>query len=443
MGARRTWPWLIVIAAVAGAAVLFAPRPHPDREIGPAVPTGGRAPGDPTLPLGTEPGRPTRDEGPVPAGAPKAVPEVDALSRALAAGDAEAAQAAARDLRRRLRTEFEAFPVVKSLLLDPSTAPDLRMALAFVLGTLPNDAGDAALLEALRRFAADPAFVRCAVLALGAQREPEDQDDVFDLGDRPYGAKGPGGLGITVRRLVPAGEVEAAIASHLRRPESTVRQATAIALSHSLDRATVRTAFVGSLSSEATDAVAAALGDPLAKWAGSDGGERSERETVVVGLLARATEPTFDEYRFRLEASFERLPLSDRALADLAALVAAHRPFGTRAFALTALSKNAMRGGDRAVAVARAALDSALSDPDSAPVRDLSARLLGTLPYDARTSARLAAAVKGDPAWNVRFTALESLAKTAPRDEWLPVARAATSDPDSRVSSRAASLLGR
>lgn len=441
----RTWPLAVLVAAVAAGLVLFRPRPT-DRDVGPApiLPSGrdgGTA--DPTLgktPGGvTPPNRvPTRGESPIPGEKSTASAAIEALARALAASDVDAARAAARDLRLLLRTDPAALAQAKGALLDPATRADLRMALALVIGTLPHDAGDEALLAALSKFAGDPAFVRCALLALGAQREPEDEDDVFDLGERPYGANGPGGLGITVRRLVPPGAVETALQSHLSRAEAEVRKAAATALSQSLSRATVRSAFLDALSKEPDDGAAAALGRPLADWAGSSG-ELSEREAAVTALLARVGEEGFDTYRFRLESAFERLPLPERERADLTALADSDHAFAVRSFALTALGQNAIRGGERAVSSARHALLVALADEDAA-VRDLAARWLGRLPYDTATAVRLAEAVRVDIAWNVRFTALESLVKTAPRVESAPVLSLAKNDSDRRVAEKAVEL---
>ena len=124
---------------------------------------------------------------------------VAALEAALQRGDAHAAQDAAAALRRLLRRDAEARRGAAARLLAGETPRVLRMVLALVLGTLPGGEQDAVLIDALERFAKDTAVARCILLALGATRDPPDDDDVFGLGDRPGGVHGPGGVGITVR----------------------------------------------------------------------------------------------------------------------------------------------------------------------------------------------------------------------------------------------------
>ena len=440
MRMNRAWQAVVALAVVV-AAILVTTRRGIDRD-GPLPPPAKVTGVAPTVapPLAASPDRAVGRDGTVAPETQAAAPvdEIEVLAGALGAADPAAARAAARDLRLRLRTDPEARARAVQRLLDPGTSADLRMALALVLGTLPASSGDAALLEALAAFPRDVAFLRCALLALGAQRDPEDDDDVFGLGDRPYGAMGPGGLGITVRRVVPLGAVSEALTAHLRRTEPELRWAAARALGESLAASPVRSAFLSVLEVESTDDVAAALGRALSAWAGR-GGDAKERGAVTSALVARAAEPAFDAYRFALEDAFQRVPASPRDRFDLAALSTPDRPFGVRVFAVTALGWLASRDAD-AVPDVRAALLERLRDGDPA-VRDLSARWLGRLPYDREAARILAVAAREDPAWNVRFTALESFARIAPREEGLALARAARADPDGRVSARAEGLV--
>jgi len=84
-----------------------------------------------------------------------------------------------------------------------------------------------------------------------------------------------------------------------------------------------------------------------------------------------------------------------------------------RSFALTVLGGAASHGGDEATRSARALLDSTLASDLDPALRDLSARLLSRLPADDTSVGLLAHAGREDAAWNVRYTAIETLAKTA------------------------------
>ena len=130
-----------------------------------------------------------------------------------------------------MRTDASALNVARSLLLAPETASELRMALALILGTLNGN--DAVLIEALGLFRAEIDVTRCILFALGATREPLDDDDVFGMGDRPWGEHGPGGLGITVNRLISSDHVRTALAGFLRDERGPAREAAATALRHS------------------------------------------------------------------------------------------------------------------------------------------------------------------------------------------------------------------
>jgi hypothetical protein len=355
------------------------------------------------------------------------------------AGGGPAAQDAAAEWRRLLRTDEDARRAAEAALLDSRTPRDLRMVLAFVLGTLHGS--DAVLLEALRRFPEDPEFVRCALLALGATREPEEEDEVFDLGARPYGVDGPFGLGITVRREIEDPHVRAAIEGHLAADEAAVRRAAATALRSTVDQLDVRDAFLAALVAEADDGVAGVVGEALAEWAG---GERDDagRSQVVRTLLLRAGDEGLDGYRFRLEDDFGRIPLAATERVVLLGLARPPRPLEIRSFALTALRASAERSGGDALAEARELLETSLSEDPESAVRDLAARLLGQLPAADDSVARLARAASGDAEWRVRYAAVEALAACGGAAA-LAALREASTDADARVAARARELLER
>ena len=248
-----------------------------------------------------------------PATAPGVAPleqpaDTDALSALASTSGADLVQAAT-SLRRTLRLDADALRAALERLLDPELEAETRARLVFVLGTLESDAVDAAILLSLQRFANDDAFLRAALLALGAQREPQDEDDVFALGDRPFGIVGPGGLGITVRRFVETAQTRRALLDHLDgSPE--VRYAAARALDASVASPDVRAGLRMAIVREDADPVAARLAEPLGRWAAT-ARAGPERDAVLGELFARALTPEFAETRMRLEKELGRAALGE------------------------------------------------------------------------------------------------------------------------------------
>ncbi len=343
-------------------------------------------------------------------------------------------------LRRLLRRSAQARRDAEEILLAGDTPRDLRMVLALVLGTLPGNDSDAVLLEALERFAEDIAVARQILFALGATREPPEEDDVFGLGDRPWGIHGPGGIGITVRREIKDPRLRRSLTGRLRSEEPGIREAAALALRHTTHAPDVRGPFLAALGAETSDDVALVIGEALAVWAGGApvGGERTD---VVTQLLSRAAEPDLHGLRFRMENDFRRIPVTAAQRATLREYAHSARPFDVRSFALSVLAASAARSGEDAVADVRGLLEVLLGEDQDTAVRDLSARLLRTLPQDPSTLARLSSAARSDPAWNVRHQALDTLATFGDGPLIREVLRAGTEDPDARVAARARELL--
>jgi HEAT repeat protein len=342
-------------------------------------------------------------------------------------------------VRRLLRKDPSARRRAASILLDPSASANLRQALALVFGTFDGEETDRTLLSVLQHSKGDAAMVRCALLALGGTREPEEDDDVFGLGDRPWGEKGPGGIGITVRREIGDAATRIAMEGFLGGTDPAVREAAAEALRHTVAEGDVRDAFLDRLPGEPADEVAQVLGETLAGRAGLTPDE-TDRRAIVEALVARAGEEGLDGYRFRMEDDLQRVPLESDARRALERLAGAGHSFAVRSFALTALAGSASRSGPDAEAGTRSLLVTLLgSDPDPA-VRDLAARLLHRVPYDAAAAAALAKAARQDAAWNVRFTAAETLAGYGSKPGVAEALDTVASDPDARVAGRAREL---
>lgn len=435
---KRAIAGVLAVAAV-GAVVLFLTRGGD----GSARPDAHAA----TPESGTSPRRHGQDESaashdgaapnqPTPASASS---PIAALRDAIAKGGTDDGPAAAAALRKALRSDPAARREAEALLVAADTPAALRQALALILGTIAEPDPDALLLEAMKRFASDTEFARACLLALGATREPDDDDDVFDLGDHPWGADGPAGIGITVKREIADASTRSRIEECLRRDDTRVRLAAAVSLRHTTSAEDVRATFRNALVGENDDAVAQELAESLTQEARhiEDAVERGQTLWLV---LRRAGEPSLDGMRFRVEDDLTQVQLDADHVARLCRLAEPPAPFAQRSFALTVLGNSAKRKGSVPPESARAALVAALADPDAA-LRDLAARLLGGLPLDAAANLALARVAKDDAAWNVRWTALDALAAKAD----VAVARAALEtargDADRRVASHAAELL--
>ena len=430
MSGRRRWALLVIVLGVAGIVWWRASDDAASRAQRRDRETGNRSrPDGATAGAGTDEVR--------------SVPE-DELRSAVAAlrsaletrsGAAEAAAA----LRRIVRQDAVARRAVQQLVLADETSRDLRMALALILGTVAGNASDETLLAALKLFADDIELVRCILFALGATREPPEDDEVFELGDRPWGAHGPGGLGITVHRAIEDPAVQRAVAGQLNAGDAGIREAAAQALRHTMHAAGVRASLLAAVRAESDDDVALVLGEALAAWAGG-AAEGTETAQVVDVLLARAADAGLDGFRFRIENDFRRIGLTAGQRAVLVEYAHPARPFGVRSFALSVLAAAAVHGE---ATQTRALLERLMATDTDAAVRDLSARLLGMLALDSGTIAKLAETSRADEAWNVRYQAVDALGRFGNDPAARAALRSATGDADERVAAHARELHAR
>ena len=357
---------------------------------------------------------------------------IAALQQSFATGTAATAAA---DLRLLLRSDPGALAQAYEALLAEDTDGDVRRGLALVLGTLPIEGIDSVLLAALAQFGEDEAMVISLVAALGALRDPPDEDDVFDLEVAPFfGVAGPGGMGITVRNIVHAPDAERALCQLLLAGERhNVRRAAAAALQWSLDQELSRTRFRTALVNEMNDSVAAILGESLAVWSRRKQG--LEPGLILDELVQVADRPGFEEYRLRLETALQEAPLGAAADARLRQWTDLGNPFELRSFAFSALV------AQRPVSAAtRAKLIAAVGgDPDIA-LRRHAARLLGSIDGDAESVAALRQAFASSVDWSLRATALTALVGLLPAAEATSLLAVAATDLDPRIVRRAQRL---
>lgn len=427
------------LCAVALAWLGLRPRAGGPRSAGGPVAGPATAGEAPALQLGTAPREAPAPGGAVPAaGVPQAAEQ--ALLALVAGGSGgEALRAAAAALRARLREDPAALAAALARLLDGALASAQRQALALVLGTLERPGVDAGLLAALERFATDAPFARCALLALGATREPDEDDEVFGLGDRPWGQEGPAGLGITVERRIADREVLARMAPWLRTAEAGAREAAAVALRHSLDDQATRWAFLSALLEEPEDDVALPLGEGLVVWLRT---APPGDEGLVAAVLSRAVTPGFDGFRLRLEDDLEAVVLTQTTRSVLEGLCAPAQQAEVRRFAHTVLARHAAYRGDEAEqAAVRARLLELLRREPEAALRDLAASLLRRLPGTAEAVTALRAALVGEQAWQVRYAVADTLARWLDQPGAREALEALRQDAEPRVAARAAGAL--
>ncbi|MHC4222600.1 MAG: HEAT repeat domain-containing protein, partial [Planctomycetota bacterium] len=138
-----------------------------------------------------------------------------------------------------------------------------------------------------------------------------------------------------------------------------------------------------------------------------------------------------------------QIPITAEHRAALREFAHPTRPFEVRSFALSVLAASAERSGEVAVRELRRLLHDLLAEDRDAAVRDLAARLLGTLVSDSGTIDRLGEAARGDVAWNVRYQALDALARFGGEAAARASLRACAADADPRVAKHARELLER
>ncbi|MFT4513138.1 MAG: hypothetical protein ACI89X_003365 [Planctomycetota bacterium] len=357
------------------------------------------------------------------------------LSKALKKG---AAADAAAQLRLLLRTDPGALAQAYEALLSEETDENDRRALALVLGTLAVDGVDQALLAALKQFDHDSATVLSLIAALGALRDPPDEDDIFDMEAAPHFAfHGPGGMGITVRNIIKDPAVEQALGRLLLDTDRRdVRLAAASAMQFSVGNEFSRTRFRTALASEMDDSVAALIGQSLGQWTRRRLG--AEALHVVGEVVQAADRPGFDEYRLRLETALHEASFDPTTMTQLRSWSQEGMSFELRSFAYSVLL------GQRSVdeATRQQLVNAARNDPDRA-IRDYAARSLANLPTGSDSRDVLLHMFDHSPDWSLRSTALTSLARLLTAPDRAQLLLRAANDPDARIARKAKRLSGR
>jgi len=356
----------------------------------------------------------------------------DALARAIAAG--KAADAAA-DLRKLLRTDEAALSQAYAALLAEETDAELRRALAMVLGTLAVDGVDDVLLAALTQFDKDATTVVALIAALGALRDPPDEDDVFDMEAAPhFAAHGPGGMGITVRNIIKDPRVEEALGNLLLDTDrADVRMAAVNAMQFSVHQEFSRTRFRTALTNELNDGVAAVLAQSLGYWTRRK--QSDEARHIVDEVILAADRPGFDEYRMRVETALQESNFGEIARGQLNSWTQSGMSYEMRTFAFSALL--CQKTVDPATR--QSLINIVTADPNRA-MRDYAARQLAKLPAGTDSRTALKSVFDNSTDWSLRSTALSSLVGMLPAAQRQALLQRAASDPDQRIVRRAQRL---
>ena len=424
------------IAATAAAVAALAVAFWPDAATAPAFAEASQPRGRAATP---EPdASAARREAPAPASAQlDSTAFGDALASLAESIRAGRAAQAAASLRRLVRTDEGARSEAYAALLADDTPGAQRRALAMILGTLAIEGVDEVLLAAVDQFREDPDTVIALIAAMGALRDPPDDDDVFDMDAAPHFAvHGPGGMGVTVRNVIRDPAVEAKLGELLLdREQRDVRLAAANALQFSVDRDFTRTRFRTALAAEMDDAVAALLGQNLGLWTRRKQGE--EAQHIVDEVVQASGRPGFDEYRLRMETALHESSFNQDTMTQLRTWSQPGMSYELRTYAYSLLLGQQPVDPQSRAAIVRAAA----GDPDRA-IQDHALGLLARLPAGADSVAALRAVLAGSPDWSLRSSALRSLAlllRGAERDAAL---RQALTDVDERVTRLAQRLLG-
>ncbi len=336
-----------------------------------------------------------------------------------------------------------------ALLLDPSQPPARRELAAFVLGSLPFDDARRALRKALEA-GGDAAWLRTLVLATGSALD-RGREGTFDYAPGPFIQETPYGLSVEIRRVLQDPELRLAVQDLAAHADLDLRRTVMQVLFHSLqaegsalgsetaaDFGTLRQTFLTVLSADPDSSLRGEAAWGLGQWLTLAPGESPAQKTVADALLDRSLEAADEPSRFRSLAGLKQAELGPEQLTRiLGAAAAPGGSFEVRSWALELLGSKAgeLSGPQQLVIVGT------LSDADP-KLREIAVRQLGEFKdlAEARTAARAALA---DPAWNVRFAAVASLAGlegTAAREKLTAIAG---SDPSEEVREAARAALNR
>ena len=355
-----------------------------------------------------------------------------------ASGSLEAVTKLAAKWRAQARDDAAFLRRLIEAVKDPATPFEAREIAAFVIGSLQNKEGLIALADALEK--AEPGWAKTLLLALGSQKQSED-DDIFGLPDSPRVIRTPIGLTVEIRGRVIDDEVRTRMLTRLLAiSPGEVRWAAALALGDSTDYEDVRQSFVTALAIEADPAAQGELAKALSTWAAGQSEEASDRRAVVGALFDGAKRVDAAALRLRSEDGLKRMTWTVAEIQSVAPSIEAG-PFDQRRWAMAVLSGAAARADTPARNEIFKSLEwVAMSDTD-AKMRELAVTSLSSFPENPRTQAVLIARL-ADGAWHVRAAAVRAMGRGTGGEPALnALKKTRADDPDERVRRAAAEVL--
>lgn len=343
---------------------------------------------------------------------------ISMLTAAVDRNDAQAVRILAQQLRNRLIENPENVDFVGKLLIDHQLSQDLRITLAWILGSLDSDSARDSLLAAIAANSGESTTLRWLIYAIGSWNKETSRKNRFDFStDSPWVVVSPTGLRVPMARHITEEEVVSALAPFLQHNDADIRKAAITTSGNSLHFSQLRDAFRRQFSAESDSWNRANLGEALAGWARTTTGDSSqEAATIVSEILSASREPERDLLRFKVQPDLKGAPMQLSHIDTLKFLASGidGDDFAVRQFALdilgsqTAHKENSQSGKLDKVEVQDLFLDLLKNDPHP-KLRETSVLQLARISGDLSAQA-LTDALAEDPAWNVRYVAARELA---------------------------------
>jgi HEAT repeat protein len=365
---------------------------------------------------------------------------IEDLRATLVAGRLERVPELASLLRARCRTDEGLLLALIDVLLDPSQGALVREVAAFILASLPDLRAQKAVVRALE-MGGDAAWIRTLVLALGSVRDI-GRDGTFGYPGGPYIYTFPSGLGVQIQAVLVDPATREAVERQLAQSDVEVRQAVVQVLQHTLiaeaesrreeepvDIGTVRQSFLTEMNRDPEESIRAEAARALSEWVLAAPSGSKGYDEVLTGILRKSFEPGEDQLRFRVLQGLKQSELPQDEVNVIADMAVRAEDFERRSWALALVATHAESlGAERAQAL----IATGAGDRD-AKVREIAVRQLALLPGTEGTRS-LALGSLQDPAWHVRYAAVEALKALGPDEESLrALERAGQADPNEEV----------
>ena len=360
-------------------------------------------------PSGPRPGEESTREKELP-------PVLRSLARAVDRDDPSSVRTLAQRTRDWLKGDPDRIAFVGDLLVDVNLDPDLRITLAWILGSLESEVATQRLLVAIAASSADTTTLRWLVYALGIWNEELVRKNRYDFSlESPWVVECPTGLRVPIARRIRDEETVSALAPLLGHDDLDLRSAAIASSRHSLDLPQLRETFRQQLPAESDAGNRANVGEALAGWARTSAGSPEEAGTVVSEILRESRLPERDLLRLKVQPDLKGVPMDSSHIDSLkrSASGVDGDAFAARQFALeilgsqTAHLENSGSGKFDNLEIQDFFLE--LVRNDSHPkLRETTVRQLAKIAGD-RSAEALIGALDQDSAWNVRYAAAREL----------------------------------